>query len=63
MSKSPEPKRRRSVALPESLWREVDRFRDAERFGTESEALRRLILAGLKTLAPEPTQAGDKRDQ
>lgn len=50
MSKPPplEPLARKSISLPESLWKEVEDFRFAERIGSEAEALRRLIQSGLR---------------
>lgn len=46
-----EPSTRKSVTLPDDLWRAVADFRFAERIGTEAEAVRRLILAGLRAEA------------
>jgi hypothetical protein len=44
----PEPVTRKTVALPESMWREIADFRFAERIGSEAEAVRRLLVAALK---------------
>lgn len=38
---------RKLVSLPRELLREVEDYRFAERIGTESEAIRRLIRLGL----------------
>ena len=46
--KETDPPKRKSVTLPESLWQEVMDFRHGERIGTEAEAIRRLIQAGLR---------------
>lgn len=51
MGKAPEPGTRKSVTLPNSMWVEVAEFRFLERIGSEAEALRRLVLAGLRAEA------------
>lgn len=51
MDKAPEPVTRKSVTLPDSLWAEVSEFRFSERIGSEAEAVRRLIQAGLRAEA------------
>ena len=43
-----DPPVRKTVALPASMWQEIADFRFSERIGTEAEALRRLIQAGLR---------------
>lgn len=48
MSKETEPVARKTVTLPVSLWAEISIFRHGQRIGTEAEALRRLIQAGLR---------------
>jgi hypothetical protein len=48
MSKEPDPRIRKTVALPESMWRDVAAFQEAERIATEGEAVRRLIHAALR---------------
>jgi hypothetical protein len=40
---------RKTVALPSDLWSEIAEFRHAARCGTEAEAFRRLLVAGLKS--------------
>ncbi len=44
----PEPSTRKSVTLPDSMWQEIADYRFAERIGSEAEAVRRLILVGLR---------------
>ena len=39
---------RKTIALPADLWADVAEFRHVARCGTEAEAFRRLIVAGLK---------------
>lgn len=39
---------RKTIALQSDLWDEIAEFRHAHRIGTEAEAFRRLLLAGLK---------------
>lgn len=43
-----EPQTRKTIILPDSLWEEVSEYRHSQRIGSEMEALRRLIRAGLK---------------
>jgi hypothetical protein len=45
--KAPETLIRKSISLPERLWAEVWDFRFSWRFGSEAEAVRRLLQAGL----------------
>jgi hypothetical protein len=45
------PSTRKSVTLPDDLWKEIADFRFAERIGTEAEALRRLIVSGVRAEA------------
>ena len=45
------PATRKSVTLPDSMWAEVAEFRFSERIGSEAEALRRLVQAGLRAEA------------
>jgi Arc/MetJ-type ribon-helix-helix transcriptional regulator len=45
----PEPVTRKSVTLPDSMWREIADYRFSERIGSEAEAVRRLLVAALKT--------------
>ena len=51
MDKAPETATRKSVTLPNSMWAEVAEFRFSERIGSEAEALRRLVQAGLRAEA------------
>jgi len=44
----PEPNTRKSVTLPDSLWEAVREYRFAARIASEAEAVRRLLLAGLR---------------
>ena len=53
MQREPEPVARKTVALPRSVWDEVSEYRFTERIGTEAEALRRLLLVGLRQVAKE----------
>lgn len=46
-----EPQTRKTLILPDSLWEEVSEYRHNRRIGSEMEALRRLIRAGLKAEA------------
>jgi len=43
-----EPQTRKTLILPDSLWEEVAEYRHTRRIGSEMEALRRLVRAGLK---------------
>jgi hypothetical protein len=45
----PETNTRKTVSLPDSLWQEIAEFRFSKRFGTEAEAVRRLLIVGLET--------------
>jgi hypothetical protein len=40
---------RKTVALPERLWDEIDEYRHAQRIRTEREAIERLLQLGLAT--------------
>ena len=48
MAVNPDTMTRKLVSLPHTLLREIDDYRFANRVKTESEAIRRLIEAGLK---------------
>jgi hypothetical protein len=51
MTKPPkDPPERKSVTMPRSMWRDIAKFQTAERITTEAEALRRVVLAGLRGL-------------
>ena len=39
---------RKSVTMPASMWRDIGEFQSAERIVTEAEALRRVVVAGLR---------------
>lgn len=47
---------RKIFSLPESLSQQIDDFRFANRLKTESEAIRRLVEAGLSAEAPKDTR-------
>lgn len=53
--KPPEPLVRRTVTLPESLWREVAEFRLTEHIGSDMETMRQLVKAGLRSMRPRPS--------
>lgn len=55
MEREPEAVARKTMALPQSLWAEVSEYRHVERIGTEAEALRRLVQAGLRAEAKKRT--------
>jgi hypothetical protein len=48
MGKLPESSSRKSVTLPDRLWAEIAEYRFSDRIGSEGEAVRRLIQAGLQ---------------
>jgi hypothetical protein len=51
MSKPPkDPPERKSVTMPRSMWRDIAKFQTADRIATEAEALRRVVVAGLRSL-------------
>jgi hypothetical protein len=39
---------RKSVTMPQSMWRDIAQFQADERITTEAEALRRVVMAGLR---------------
>lgn len=51
MSRSPQPSTRRPIAMPDDLWREVEAYQGREAIATTAEAVRRLLLAGLRAEA------------
>jgi hypothetical protein len=54
MTKSPkDPLERKTVAMPRSMWRDVAKFQGTEKISTEVEALRRLVMAGLRAVKRE----------
>lgn len=51
MTKAPQdPPERKSVTMPRSMWRDIAKFQNDERIATEAEALRRVVVAGLRAL-------------
>ena len=46
----PDPPLRKTVTLPRGMWSAIADFRFTERIGTETEAVRRLLLAALRAL-------------
>jgi hypothetical protein len=48
MSTDREPKTRKALTLPDWLWQEIADFRFTRRVNTEIEAVRRLVVAGLR---------------
>lgn len=44
---------RKTLALPDEQWAAIDAYRHRERIGTEVEAVRRLVDAGLRAEACE----------
>jgi hypothetical protein len=51
MSTPDDPPIRKTVTLPASMWKAVSDYRFSERIGTEAEALRRIVAAGLRAEA------------
>lgn len=43
-----EPTARKSITLPVSTWEALDVFRFGEKIGSQAEAIRRIILMGLR---------------
>lgn len=58
----PEPMARKSVTLPESMWREIAEFRTSEQMGSEAEAIRQLVRSGLRQHARRKPRAA-KEDE
>jgi len=50
---NPETTLRKSFAIPKTLWGRIYRYRFDNEIGTESEAIRQLLEAGLNALASE----------
>jgi len=48
--KNGDPPVRKSVTMPASMWRNIAEFQSAERITTEAEALRRVVVAGLRSV-------------
>ena len=54
MNKPPlDPPERKSVAMPRTMWQDIAKFQATERITTEAEALRRIVLAGLRVVGFE----------
>jgi Arc/MetJ-type ribon-helix-helix transcriptional regulator len=51
---------RKSVTLPDSMWREIGDFRYENRIGTQAEAIRRLLHEGLKAARQKGAWSGAK---
>lgn len=51
---------RKVVRLPATTWREIAEFRHEERIGTETDAIGRLLLMGLRAWS-RPAQAKPTR--
>lgn len=54
-SKQDDPPVRKTVTLPASMWRDISDFRFSERIGTETEAVRRLVLTALRAISRKRT--------
>ena len=62
MPVNPETTVRKLVSLPRPMVKAIEDYRFANRVSTESEAIRRLIEAGLRAEAsPAPKAAGRKK--
>lgn len=53
MKKPPDPMIRNAVPLPKSMWDKIKRFQQQESISSTAEALRRVVLAGLRALGME----------
>jgi hypothetical protein len=54
MTKPPkDPLERKTVAMPRSMWRDVKKFQVSEKISTEVEALRRVVMTGLRAVKRE----------
>jgi hypothetical protein len=60
MRKPADPITRKNVNLPNSVWAEVAEFRFAERINTEAEAVRRLVMMGLRVWKPTHPKSRSK---
>jgi hypothetical protein len=49
--KEQDPPLRKSVTMPAHMWDAVAQFQKTESIATEAEALRRVVLAGIRVLA------------
>jgi hypothetical protein len=67
MPKEQDPIIRKSVSVPESLWKRIDDYQFANRLKKESEAVRRLLELGLQaaeaaaTDAPSPAKPAGRK--
>jgi hypothetical protein len=50
MAKSNDLNIRKTIALPESMWRDIAHYQTQERILTEAEAVRRLVQMSLRSL-------------
>ena len=62
MAKPTEPVIRKSVSLPESMWKQIDDFQFEHRVKRDAEAVRRLLELGLEA-AKKPPVRGQRRGQ
>jgi hypothetical protein len=58
MPENDEPTIRETVSLPESVWRQIEDYQFGNRIKRETEAIRRLIEAGLAAAAGPATGGG-----
>lgn len=66
MAEQPDPQVRKTVSLPASLWRQIEDYQFAKRVKRDAEAVRQLVLLGLKAAASDkpavtPTMPEDVR--
>ena len=55
-----DPQVRKTVTLPESVWRDVKAYRRQERVATDTEAVRRLMLFALRRAIKAAERDGRK---
>ncbi|MFT8945958.1 MAG: hypothetical protein ABF876_05175 [Acetobacter aceti] len=53
MAENPDPPIRKTVALPSSLWQQVEDYQFANRIKKDAEAIRRLVQLGLESITTE----------
>jgi hypothetical protein len=51
---------RKNVAMPNHLWERIRSWRFRNEINTESQAIRRLVEAGLEALDGKPAKAGKR---
>ena len=56
MENPTDPPTRKTMTLPESVWRRISRFRFSSEIKSETEAVRLIVDAGLDVLAPVPVK-------